>query len=99
MFAPTSEEESIIQPSESTFQCERVTRVEGLDKGYVQVWLYIMHYYPLMLLDLKKDDDLLAKPTCVIADKRAVYKMAELAHQLGFRSLEIGAIINSSPDH
>jgi hypothetical protein len=74
-------------------------RAEGLDKGYIQVWLYTMRHYPLMPLDLKKDDDLLAKPTHVIADKRAVYKMAELAHQLGFRSPEIGAIINSSPDH
>ncbi|KAL4755928.1 DUF3723 domain-containing protein [Aspergillus foveolatus] len=99
MFAPTSEEESIIQTSESTFRRERVTRAEGLDKGYVQVWLYAMRHYPLMPPDPKKDDDLLAKPTRVIADKRAVYEMAELAHRLGFRSPEIGAIINSSPDH
>lgn len=55
--------------------------------------------YPLMPPDPKKDDDLLEKPARAKADERVIYEMAELAHQLGFKSREIDALIGSSPDH
>ncbi|KAL2812033.1 hypothetical protein BDW59DRAFT_155380 [Aspergillus cavernicola] len=100
MFIPSSEEEeSVVQTSESAFRRERATATEGLDKGYLQVWLYAMRHYPLMPPDPKKDDNLLAKPARAKADERAIYEMAELADRLGFKSPEIEAIIDSSPDH
>ncbi|PYH82469.1 hypothetical protein BO82DRAFT_401460 [Aspergillus uvarum CBS 121591] len=49
--------------------------------------------------EAKDDDDLLDKPALARADKKAIYKMAELAHRLGFKSPEINAIIDSSPDY
>ncbi|ODM16677.1 hypothetical protein SI65_07642 [Aspergillus cristatus] len=49
--------------------------------------------------DPKKDDDLLAKPAHAKADERAIYEMAELAHWLRFKSPEINALIDGSPDH
>lgn len=99
MFIPSSDEASVVQTCESAFRRERAAATEGLDKGYLQVWLYAMRHYPLMPPDPKKDDDLLAKPVRAKADERAIYEMAELAHQLGFKSPEIEAIIDSSPDH
>ncbi|KAL3439931.1 hypothetical protein BJX65DRAFT_291353 [Aspergillus insuetus] len=99
MFMPSSDEESVVQTSESTFRREQSANAEGLEKGYVQIWLYAMRHYPLMPPDPKKDDDLLAKPTRAKADERAIYEMAELARRLGFESPEIKAIIDSSPDH
>jgi hypothetical protein len=41
----------------------------------------------------------LEKPTRAKPDPRAIYDMAHLAHQLGFRSPEIDGLLNSSPDH
>ncbi|KAL5333503.1 hypothetical protein BJX70DRAFT_403513 [Aspergillus crustosus] len=49
--------------------------------------------------DPKKGDALLAKPDRAKADKRTIYKIAELAHRLSFKSPEIKAIINSSLDY
>lgn len=49
--------------------------------------------------DLKSDDELLAKSTRAKPNKRAIYKMAKLAHQLGFQSTEIDTLIKCSPDH
>lgn len=91
-------EERLIQISKSTFQREPVTDVERLNIGYLQIWLYAMRHYPLMPLDLKSNDDLLAKSSRAKADKRVIYEMAELARRLGFQSPEIKVIINSSPD-
>ncbi|KAJ5974842.1 hypothetical protein N7481_008549 [Penicillium waksmanii] len=107
MFDPDSESEEdhrekgkcIIQTSESTFRRLRATEAECLQTGYQQVWLYAMRYYPLMPPDPKNTDDLLAKPTRAKPDPRAIYDMAHLAHQLGFRSPEIDGLLNSSPDH
>ena len=39
--------------------------------------------------DPKSEDELLAKSTRAKPDERAIYEMAELAHQLGFQSAEI----------
>ncbi|KAH2609645.1 hypothetical protein KXW34_004883 [Aspergillus fumigatus] len=50
-----------------------------------------MRHYPLMPLDLKSNDDLLAKSSRAKADKRVIYEMAELARRLGFQSPEIKA--------
>lgn len=91
-------EERLIQTSESTFRREAATDAERLDMGYLQIWLYAMRHYPLMPPDPKSDDELLAKPSRAIADKRAIYEMAELARRLGFQSPEIEAIIDGSPD-
>jgi hypothetical protein len=99
MFIPSSDEESVVQTSEPTFRREQSANAEGLEKEYLQIWLYAMRHYPLMPPDPKKDDDLLAKPTRAKADERAIYEMAELARRLGFESPEIKAIIDSSPDH
>ncbi|GAA87890.1 hypothetical protein AKAW_06004 [Aspergillus luchuensis IFO 4308] len=102
MFIPSSNlegEECVIQTSESTFRRQRATDVERLNMGYLQVWLYAMRHYPLMPSDPKKVDDLLAKPIRAKADERAIYEMAELARRLGFKSPEIDALINGSPDH
>lgn len=102
MFIPSLDseaEESFIQTSESTFRRQRATDVERLEMGYLQVWLYTMRHYPLMPPDPKKEDDLLAKPVRVKADERAIYEMAELARRLGFKSPEIDALIDGSPDH
>lgn len=93
------EEENFIQTSESTFQRQHATDMERFDTGYLQVWLYTMQHYPLMPPDPKRDDDLLAKPARAKADERAIYEMAELAHWLGFKSPEINALIDGSPDH
>jgi hypothetical protein len=49
--------------------------------------------------DPKNSDDLLANPTRPKPDPRAIYDMAHLAHQLGFRSPGIDGLLNSSPDH
>lgn len=57
-----------------------MTDAERLDIGYLQIWLYTMRYYPLMPPDPKSNDELLAKPSHAIADKRVIYEMAELAH-------------------
>ncbi|KAG2016787.1 hypothetical protein GB937_005988 [Aspergillus fischeri] len=91
-------EERLIQTSESTFRREAATDAECLDIGYLQIWLYAMRHYPLMPPDPKSDDELLAKSSRAIADKRAIYEMAELARRLGFQSPEIKAIIDGSPD-
>lgn len=101
IFIPSSdsEAESIIQTSESTFRRQRATDLERLEMGYLQLWLYTMRHYPLMPPDLKKDDDLLAKPARAKADERTIYEMAELARRLGFESPEIDALIGSSPDY
>lgn len=98
-FSDSEVEESVIETSESTFRRQRATDVERLDTGYLQVWLYAMRHYPLMPPDPKNDDDLLAKPARAKADERAIYEMAELARRLGFKSPEIDALIDSSPDH
>ncbi|KKZ67128.1 hypothetical protein EMCG_07187 [[Emmonsia] crescens] len=42
------------------------------------------------------EDELLAKSNHVKADEHVVYKMAELAHHLGFQSPELTASINQS---
>ena len=73
--------------------------MEHLETGYLQVWLYAMRHYPLMPPDPKKDDDLLVKPAHAKANARVIYEMAELTHQLRFKSPEIDALIDSSPDH
>ncbi|KAJ6112292.1 hypothetical protein N7523_002114 [Penicillium sp. IBT 18751x] len=107
IFLPSSEEGTanpralgcLIQTSESTFRRQPATDVERLETGYLQVWLYTMRHYTLMPPDPKSDDDLLAKSTRAKPDERAIYEMAELAHQLGFQSTEINALIHSSPDH
>lgn len=52
-----------------------------------------------MPLDLKNEDDLLAKSAQAKPDPRAVYEIAELARRLGFKSLEIDGLINNSPDY
>ncbi|PGH29471.1 hypothetical protein GX50_07785, partial [[Emmonsia] crescens] len=44
----------------------------------------------------KSEDELLAKSNHVKANEHVVYKMAELAHHLGFQSSEITALINQS---
>ena len=102
IFVPSSDsgtEESVIQTSECTFRRQRATDMERLETGYLQVWLYAMRHYPLMPPDPKKDDDLLAKPARAKADARVIYEMAELARRLGFKSPEIDALIDGSPDH
>jgi hypothetical protein len=91
-------EERLIQTSETAFRREAATDAERLDMGYLQIWLYAMRHYPLMPPDPKSDDELLAKSSRAIADKRAIYEMAELARRLGFQSPEIEAIIGGSPD-
>lgn len=98
-FSDSDTEESVIQTSECTFRHQRATDMERLETGYLQVWLYAMRHYPLMPPDPKKDDDLLAKPARAKADARVIYEMAELAHRLGFKSPEIDALIDGSPDH
>ncbi|KAJ5588730.1 hypothetical protein N7537_011408 [Penicillium hordei] len=107
IFIPPSEEgtatsgavDSLIQTSESTFRRQQATDMERLETGYLQIWLYAMRHYTLMPPDPKSDDELLAKSTRSKPDERAIYEMAELAHQLGFQSTEIDALIKSSPDH
>lgn len=107
MFIPSLEEgllgsaaaECIIHTSESTVRRQPATDMERLETAYLQVWLYTMRHYPLMPPNPKKDCELLAKAARAKPDERAIYEMAELARQLGFRSKEIDAIINSSPDH
>ncbi|CAG7925989.1 unnamed protein product [Penicillium olsonii] len=107
IFIPPSEEgtatsgaaDSLIQTSESTFRRQPATDMERLETGYLQIWLYAMRHYTLMPPDPKSDDELLAKSTRAKPDERAIYEMAELAHQLGFQSTEIDALIKSSPDH
>lgn len=106
IFIPPSEEgtatsgaaDSLIQTSESTFRRQPATDMERLETGYLQIWLYAMRHYTLMPPDPKSDDELLAKSTRAKPDERAIYEMAELAHQLGFQSPEIDALIKSSPD-
>lgn len=101
MFIPSSDSEAecVIQTSESTYQRQRATDVACLDMGYLQVWLYTMRHYPLMPPDPKKGDDLLAKPSCAKADESAIYEMAKLARRLGFKSPEIDALTEGSPDY
>ncbi|KAJ5158893.1 uncharacterized protein N7500_008544 [Penicillium coprophilum] len=48
-----------------------------------------MRHYTLIPPDLKKEDNLLAKPSRVKPDQRAIYEMAELTYYLGFKSTEI----------
>lgn len=91
--------DSLIQTSESTFRRQPAAEMERLETGYLQIWLYAMRHHTLMPPDPKSDDDLLVKPTRPKPDERAIYEMAELAHQLGFQSPEINALIQSSPDH
>ncbi|KAJ5443130.1 hypothetical protein N7445_004243 [Penicillium cf. griseofulvum] len=91
--------DSLIQTSESTFRRQPATDMERLETGYLQIWLYAMRHYTLMPPDPKSDDELLAKSSRAKPDERAIYEMAELAHQLGFQSTEIDALIKSSPDH
>ncbi|OQE71137.1 hypothetical protein PENNAL_c0111G05900 [Penicillium nalgiovense] len=107
IFIPPSKEgtatsgaaDSLIQTSESTFRRQPATDIERLETGYLQIWLYAMRHYTLMPPDPKSDDELLAKSNRAKPDERAIYEMAELAHQLGFQSTEIDALIKSSPDH
>ena len=102
MFNPSSDSETgecPIQTSESTFRYQHATNLERLEMGYLQVWLYTMRHYPLMPPDPKKENDLLAKPVRAKANKRAIYEKAELASQLGFKSPEINALVDGSPDH
>jgi hypothetical protein len=107
IFDPDSESEDdhrekgecIIQTSESTFRRLHATETECLETGYQQLWLYAMRHYPLMPPDPKNSDGLLANPTRAKPDPRAIYDMAHLAHQLGFRSPEIDGQLNSSSDH
>lgn len=107
MFIPCLEEgllgsesaDCIIQTAESTFRRQHATDMERLETAYLQMWLYAMRHYPLMPPDPKKDCNLLAKAARAKPDERAIYEMAELARQLGFRSKEIDVIIDSSPDH
>lgn len=107
IFIPPSEEgaatsgavDSLIQTSESTFRRQQLTDMERLETGYLQIWLYAMRHYTLMPPDPKSDDELLAKSTHSKPDERAICEMAELAHQLGFQSTEIDALIKGSPDH
>ena len=102
MFNPSLDSETgecPIQTSESMFQYQHATDLECLEMGYLQVWLYTMRHYPLMPPDPKKENDLLAKPVRAKADERAIYEMAELASQLRFKSPEIDALVDGSPDH
>ncbi|KAJ5982692.1 hypothetical protein N7451_012792 [Penicillium sp. IBT 35674x] len=107
MFIPCLEEgllgsvaaDCIIQTSEVTVRRQPGTDMERLETAYLQVWLYTMRHYPLMPPDPKKDGELLAKAARAKPDERVIYEMAELARQLGFRSKEIDAIVNSSPDY
>lgn len=99
MFIPLEGGGGLIQTSKSTFRSERASDAEHLDKGYLQVWLYAMRHYPLMPLDPKNDDDLLAKPEQGKADDRVIYEMAQLTCWLGFDSPEIRALAGGSPDH
>ncbi|EEQ87179.1 uncharacterized protein BDCG_02299 [Blastomyces dermatitidis ER-3] len=96
--ALNTEEDCLIQTSESTFRQTRMMSAERLNLAYRQVWLYAMRHYLLMPADPKNDDDLLAKPNRAKADERVVYEMAKLAHRLGFHSPEITALMNQSPD-
>ncbi|EFW16866.1 conserved hypothetical protein [Coccidioides posadasii str. Silveira] len=96
--SPETEEDCLVQTSESTFRQTRMAGMERLDIAYRQVWLYAMRHYPSMPADPKNNDDLLAKPNRAKADECVVYQMAALAHRLGFRSTEITELMNQSPD-
>ncbi|OJD11086.1 hypothetical protein AJ78_08071 [Emergomyces pasteurianus Ep9510] len=96
--SPETEEDCLVQTSESTFRKTHMAGMERLDIAYRQVWLYAMRHYPSMPADPKNDDDLLAKPNRAKADECVVYEMAELAHRLGFCSTEITELMNQSPD-
>lgn len=52
-----------------------------------------------MLSDPKNNKELLAKLAYTKPNKRTIFKIAKLARQLGFESLEISRLINSSLDY
>ncbi|KAH2362976.1 hypothetical protein KXV98_004440 [Aspergillus fumigatus] len=91
-------EERLTHSSESTFRHEAATDAERRDVGFEQIWLYTMRHYPLMPPDPKRDDELLAKSSRVIADKKAIYEMAEPARRLGYRpgNLTVSGMSNDS---
>ncbi|KAK5807568.1 hypothetical protein VI817_001826 [Penicillium citrinum] len=99
MFRPDPGENSAtIQVSERKFRRQVASDAERLDLGYRQLWLYTMRHYNSMPRPAKRKDGLLVKWDRGNIDERVVFKFAELARRLGFRSKEIENLLQRSPD-
>lgn len=99
MFRPDPGENSAtIQVSERKFRRQVASDAERLDLGYRQLWLYTMRHYNSMPRPAKRKDGLLVKWDRGNIDERVVFKFAELARRLGFRSKEIENLLQKSPD-
>jgi hypothetical protein len=95
---PSEVDEGIlIQTSECTFERRPGSRRMHQELAYRQVWLYAMRHYLHMPKEPTKPDRK-AKPSNEKVDETAVYEMAKLAHQLGFRLKAIETLIDQSPD-
>ncbi|KAJ5155476.1 hypothetical protein N7492_008279 [Penicillium capsulatum] len=90
----------LIQTSESTFRRQPGSNDERLSLAYRQIWMYAMRHYPDMAKNIR--DGQAANPARAKArakaDESVIHDMATLARKLGFRTTQINAILQQSPD-
>lgn len=90
----------LIQTSETTFRRQPGSNDERLSVAYRQIWLYAMRHYPDMAKTIRAGQA--ANPARAKArakaDEGVIHDMATLARKLGFRTTQINAILQQSPD-
>ncbi|CEJ55661.1 hypothetical protein PMG11_01909 [Penicillium brasilianum] len=95
-----ADRDCLIQTSETTFRRQPGSNDERLSLAYRQIWLYAMRHYPDMAKNIaagKAANPARAKARAK-ADEGVIHDMASLARKLGFRTTQIKAILQQSPD-
>lgn len=90
----------LIQTSETKFRRQPGSNDGRLSLAYRQIWLYAMRHYPDMAKNIRPGQA--ANPARAKArakaDEGVIHNMATLARKLGFRTTQINAILQQSPD-
>lgn len=96
----SADTDCLIQTSETTFRRQPGSNDERLSLAYRQIWLYAMRHYPDMAKNIRGGQA--ANPARAKArakaDESVIHDMATLARKLGFRTTQINAILQQSPD-
>ncbi|KAF5127199.1 hypothetical protein E5D57_008127 [Metarhizium anisopliae] len=87
--------ECLVQVSGHSTKLVQASGTEHFDVLYRQLWLYALREHPAMPAEVKAKKSG-GKATQV--DENVLSRFAHFAHKLGFKTDEIGALLDSNPD-